>query len=347
MSFNSGTRRVAYHYAVIRNGVELCSIRAVAPPSIDMESTAEVKMSLRGSFAVPTEVDWLTDTLRPYITINSSEYPLGEYVISTVDEPYSMGTVHHELEGFDKGVRVKNMPLIYRPSFPYGKNYLEVVQELLLQCGIDRVLMEPCDAQLQTMREDWEIGDSSIKVINDLLSEINYNSLWFDLRGNARLTKYRQPLPELATHTYRADVVSIIKEESSRTLDSYSAYNDFLALVSSADYEEPLTARATNNDPASALSVPRIGRRTAPIVRLNNIAGQAELQEYVDNLCFRSMMTTEVVTFSTANMPHEVNEIIVLDHPQLKGVYEETEWSMKLEAGADMTHRGKRVIFLA
>lgn len=346
MSFESGTRRVAYRYAVIRNGAELCSIQAVAPPSIDMVAAAEVKTSLRGNFAVPPEVDWLTDLLRPYIIINGAEHPLGEYVISTVDEPYAFGTVHHELEGYDKGVKVKSMPLTARLTLGAGRYYLDVIQELLLGCGVDRLIVEPSNDWLQTAREDWEIGDSSIKVINELLAEINYNSLWFDLQGNARLTKYRQPIPELATHIYRADAMSIIKEESSRTLDSYNAYNDFLVLVSSPDYDAPLVARATNNNPASALSVPRIGRRTAPIIRLNNIAGQAALQEYVDNLCFKSMLTTEAVTFATANMPHEVNEIVVLDHPQLKGVFEETEWSMKLEAGADMKHKGKRVIFL-
>ena len=42
-------------------------------------------------------------------------------------------------------------------------------------------------------------------------------------------------------------------------------------------------ARATNDDPLSALSVQRIGKRTAPIIRLDNIASQAALQEYVDN----------------------------------------------------------------
>src|SRR5699024_7754291 len=70
LNFDGGKRRVEYRYAAIRNGVELCPIQAVGAPRITMQSTAEIKTSISGSFVVPEEVDFLTDTLRPYMVVD-------------------------------------------------------------------------------------------------------------------------------------------------------------------------------------------------------------------------------------------------------------------------------------
>ena len=58
------------------------------------------------------------------------------------------------------------------------------------------------------------------------------------------------------------------------------------------------------------------------------------------------MASAETVTWDTANLPHEVGEIVILQHPQLQGVYEETGWTLTLQAGARMSHTGKRVVYL-
>lgn len=343
--FDDGTRRVSYRYSAIRNGVEFAAMEAVETPEITAEASAEIKTAISGTFAVPPEVDWLTDTLRPYMVVDGEEYPLGEYVVTSVINRYNGDHIYSDLEGYDLGVRVKNGTLDQRITIAAGKKYLDAIQEQLLACGIQRVIMDPAGDTIQEYRADWEIGESRLKVVNDLLAEINYRSLWFDTTGTARLTKYRQPSPDLATKTYAAGEMSVIKDDTTSSLDSYGAYNDWIAVVSNPD-KSLMTARATNDNPVSALSVQRIGKRTAPIIRLDNIASQVALQEYVDNVKFRGMASTETVTWTTANMPHEVGETIILQHPHLQGVFEETGWTMRLEAGAEMQHTGKRVVYL-
>lgn len=346
LQFEDGTRRVSYRYAAIRDGVVFAGLEAVeGAPSISMEATGEIKTSIRGTFAVPPGVDWLTDTLRPAMVVDGMEYPLGEFVITSVIDRYNGHRVYSALEGYDLGVRVQNGTLDTRITIPWGKRYLEAIQEQLLACGIQRVLMDPGTDTIQEDRADWEIGESRLKVVNDLLAEINYRTLWFDTTGAARLTKYRQPSPELAARTYAAGEMSVIMDETTSSLDTYGAYNDWIAIVSNPD-KSLMTARATNDNPLSALSVQRIGKRTAPIIRLDNIASQAALQEYVDNVKFRGMASQETVTWSTANLPHEVGEVIILQHPHLQGVFEETAWEMTLQAGAEMRHTGKRVVYL-
>lgn len=344
--FEDGTRRVSYRYTAIREGVAYTALEAVdGAPSIRMDASGEIKTSLRGTFAVPPGVDWLTDTLRPAMVVDGIEYPLGEYVITSVVDQYNGARKYSALEGYDLGVRVKNGTLDRRITISRGSKYLDAIQEQLLACGIQRVMMDPCGDTIQEYRADWEIGDSRLKVINDLLAEINYRTLWFDAAGVARLTRYRPPASELATKTYAAGELSVIKDDTTSSLDTYGAYNDWIAVVSNPD-KSLMTARAANDSPLSALSVQRIGRRTAPVIRLDNIASQAALQEYVDNVKLRGMASQETVTWATANMPHEVGEIIILQHPHLQGVFEETAWEMTLQAGAEMQHTGKRVIYL-
>lgn len=344
--FEDGTRLVSYRCSAIRDGVEFSPVEMVGEgPTIVMESSGEVKTSIRGTFWVPSEVDWLTDTLRPYMAVDGEEWPLGEFVITSPINHHRSGIRYSELEGYDLGVNVQTGTLDQRITIASGTKYLDAVQEQLVACGIQRVILEPNSDYIRETRADWEIGESRLKVINDLLSEINYRSLWFDSTGAARLTKYQQPSPDLATKTYAAGEMSVIVDGTSSSLDSYGAYNDWIAVVSNPD-KSLMTARATNDNPLSALSVQRIGRRTAPIIRLDNIASQSALQEYVDNIKVRGMASQETVTWATANIPHEVGEVVILQHPHLKGVFEETGWEMSLKAGAEMKHTGKRVVYL-
>lgn len=344
--FEGGARRVSYRYAAIRDGVEYARVEAVGDaPSITMESTGEIKTSIRGTFAVSPDVDWLIDTLRPYMAVDGEEWQLGEFVITSALRRYRGGRAYYDMEGYDLGVRVKRGTLDERITIPAGKKYLEAIQEQLLTCGIQRVIMDPSGDLIQEPRADWEIGESRLAVVNDLLAEINYRTLWFDSTGAARLSKYKQPTSELAAKTYAAGELSVIAGETTSSLDSYGAYNDWIAVVSNPD-KTLMIARATNDNPMSALSVQRIGKRTAPIIRLDNIASEEALQEYVDNVKFRGMATQETVTWATANMPHEVGEVIILQHPDLDGIFEETAWEMELKSGAEMRHTGKRVIYL-
>lgn len=344
LRFEDGRREVHYRYIAKRNGVQYREFDAVGAPAITAQADAEVKTSIRGVFSVPEDVDWLTDSLCPYMVIDGAEYPLGEYVITSAVNQYRGGRVYASLEGYDQGVRVQNGTLDSRIILHQGRKYLEAIKEQLVICGIQQVIADPIDELLPEDRADWEIGESRLTLINALLAEINYRSLWFDSNGIARLTKYRQPSAELATKAYTADALSVIQDESTSSLDVYGAYNDWIVIVSNPD-KELMIARASNTNPTSALSVQRIGRRTAPIIRLDNIASQDALQEYVNNVRFKGMASAETVTWKTANLSHEVGEIVILQHPQLQGVYEETGWTMTLQAGAEMEHTGKRVVY--
>lgn len=352
LNFDGGKRQTEYRFAAIRNGVELCPVQAVGAPRITMQSTAEIKTSISGTFVVPEEVDFLTDTLRPYMVVDGEEHQLGEYVITSVTEQRENGIIKMSVTGYDLGVKVKMSTLDSRIVSQWEPLYMDVIMPNLVTAGIINVIADPCEDHMQGRRTDWDVGTSRLTLINDLLQEINFDTLWFDTTGAARLTKYQAPSADNATKIYRADEMSVIRAGVTSELDIYEAYNDWIVVVNDANRvvnypnNVVMTARATNDDPASKISVQRVGKRTAPIIYLNNIASQDALQEYVDKIKLQGMASTETVTWTTANMPHEVGEIVVLEHPQLQGVFEETAWTMTLQAGAAMTHTGKRLVYL-
>lgn len=342
-----GYRNVAYRLEAHRNGVKYADLYC-NNATISMVADGEIKTSLSASILLDNRINFLSDTICPYMEIDGVCYPLGEYIASTVSERYENGTSTLEIEAYDKGLVLQQTALEDRIYIPIGTKYTDYVGSLLTGAGISKAIISDSPQMMQTDREDWEIGTNYLEIINALLSEINYKNIWFDAEGNARVEKYQRPTDSNIDHRYSSGEMSLIQGPCSMSSDTYQAYNVFIALISSADYQEPLKAVSVNDDPNSPLSIIRRGRRiAAPVIKLNNIASQSELQEYVDNQRFASMVSTETIEFTTANLPgHGVGDVIAIDHEKLKGIYLETEWSMPLSYDGVMTHKARRLEYL-
>lgn len=330
---------------VIRNGVILKRLKVRGNPKIRMVQSAEVKTSLSGTIEYDGEMNSLTDRIRAFQIIDGVEYPVGEYLISSVETTTDQGGKYQAIEGFDLGLQVKQASTENRVYYQKGTKYLDIVKQILVSLGIDRVIEEPCDLALATDREEWEIGTSWLTIINTLLGEINYSSLWFDFSGYARLGKVRVASAASITQSYREGEYSILRDGIATSLDSYSAYNVFTVVVSNAD-KEVMVATAVNDSPVSSISTVNRGRRiSAPVEYLDEIASQEALQEYVENRKNQSMLSTETVTFGTAPIPtHQVGEVVALEANAAAGIYQETEWAITLGPDGDYSHTGKRVV---
>lgn len=345
--FENGARRFSRRVDVMRGGVVLTQLEIAEPPTVSMDTAAALKMSMAGTFRRNPAFRPLTDLLRPVLILDGIEYPLGEYVVSVAADVHEPARDLMRIEGYDRALLLQQSKLEERYHIDAGTKYTDAIQALLIADGITRVICDPSDVVFATSREDWEIGTDHLTIVNALLAEINYSDVWFDLSGVARLHRYAAPGVGNIRHTYEAGAMSIIAAEAESELDIYDAPNVFIAIVSNADYDEPMAARAVNDSPSSALSTIRRGRRIPIVERLNNIASQAELQAYVDNLRTRSMLSTEAVRFETAINPvHGVGDVLVLKHPALNSVYEETAWSITMESGANMTHAARRAMYL-
>lgn len=335
-----------FRFDIVENGVCIGQAFALNKPSVKCDSDAEVKMSLLGEFVLNIQdPNWLKARIKPYLIIGGKESSLGEYLISQADDcTDKKGVKFWQIKGMDLGRIPQRSRTEKRVLFQAGQRYTDIVQSILLELGISRIIAIQSDATLKNDRADWEIGTSWIKIINSLLAEINYQSLWFDTEGNARIQPHRQVDGTVIDHRYESGELSQIKPQVDISSDIYKAYNVFTAMVSSPEYEEPMIAVSVNDIPTSRISTVNIGRVQAPIEKLDDIANQEELQKYVDNLRFQSMCSTETISFRTALNQHQVRDIVSIHHPQASGIYQETQWKMTLSFDGEMTHTAQRVV---
>lgn len=340
----SDVKKMEFHLYVLHNGQQLGEANYIDSPTIMMDATAEIKKSFRANVILPDNTDIMNDAIEVDITINGNIFKMGEYYIGTATETtnsYGLTTV--EIEGYDGCYK----PSRYRTENIYhisaGEKYTQVVQSMLIESGVEKILVTDSPYTIKNDREDWEIGTSYLEIINDLLSEINYDSLWFDNEGYARIAPKRTAVSDSVDHVYKSGKYSVISENRTKETDVFSKYNVFIAYVDNADNESLMIAKAENNDASSILSIPRRGRIQAPPKRLDNIASQEELQAYVDNWRSQSMTSTESLTIQT-----ELDGIHnVLDTVQCEdNLYLESAWEMNLDAGSLMSHTLQREVFI-
>lgn len=349
MKFDTA-RRIGFRYEVIRSGSKVTELYAVSgsEPTVSMEYDAEIKMSLKGSFWNNPELDLLNDHIRPFVILDGKDYPLGEYIIATVSESYSKNGTQINIEAYDLTYQIKETRTETIIGISNGNRYTDVVQALIITSGIERLLPEGSAETIKTYREDWEVGTSHLKICNDLLQEINYNSVWCDLEGNIRITRYVPPSLREAQHTYSNNQFSVLRDEMTKETDLFEKFNVFQCIVSNPDYEKPMAAISANEDPGSILSTVRRGRRFSPVIKLDNISSQEELQNYADNLKLKSMQVNETISFTTAiNPEHTVGDIIALHNDYISGAFfEETAWSISMSYTSEMTHKARRIAYL-
>ena len=341
---------ISVEYLVLRNNVECTRLIADAETNaqISMDNTAEIKMTMTGDFEMKDQINTLVDRLQVIMHIDGTAHPLGKYVICSIEPKTTpAGRRVGSYTAYDLTYLVQGSKTEKRKYIAAGTKYTDALQNLLIESGITDYIIEPSDATIRTDREDWEPGTSRLTICNDLLAEINYNSLWMDLQGTIRCNKYRQATAENIAHSYSPGQYSMLYQETSQIIDTFNRANVFIRVVEDAENATPLRAESVNNDPDSALSTVNQLRRVVDYDTLDNIASQGELQAYVDNLKFKSLLATTETTFSTGPNPvHQAFDVIALSFGPDSGIYAETSWSIDLSAPYKMQHKGKRVMIL-
>lgn len=334
---------------VVRNGATLTTLHSLTPPSIDCDSGAAIKMSMSADFIADSSVNWLTDELLPIQVIDGKDYPVGYFPVGTVVTSHdSNGLETVSVEAYDRCMILNQTKTEAILHFSAGDSYLGVVESLLLEAGLALHVTSPNEAVLRTDREDWPIGTPYLTIINQLLAEINYASIWFDSRGYAHLEELKVPSVSNIKHCYtQTDKTRVLARPSVIEQDAFDAPNVFVAICANPDFEAPLIATAVNDNPMSALSVLRRGRRIVQVYQVNNVPDQAALEAYVSQRKFEGMMSSEIVTIETVKRPgHGVFDTVALSHPDASGIFQEVGWSMVLDNDSLMTHRLKRSVIL-
>ena len=358
------TRRDLIRFKMLRNGIEYGELYAGdSSPTLRCDSNGELKMSLQGSF-LPTvrdrdgkevETDWLNDEIKPVLVTDGTEEPLGVLMPAKVTPRKQKNVETLDIQAYDRCWRVRDMKVEGSIYLTAGTAYLTVVEEMLAASGIANILMTPSDATLTEDREDWETGTSYLKIINQLLGEINYKPLWFNASGFAIIEPISTPTAQNIQHIFtnqkrdprnpkETETISVIPTITRET-DLYEAPNVFICVCSNADKEGDMVAKTENTNPQSPLSIMRRGRRIATVVRVDNIASQEELEAYATKLLNDSMLSGETIRVETILLPgFGVADVTALRYDDTMGICIEKAWDMQLEIGGKMTHTLEKVV---
>lgn len=338
----TGSRHVTYRYERIGpTGASLGTLDCVTGGSISEDALADVHRSCTLTLWRP-DVVWATDSIRVWWRVTMpdggiAEWPLGTFALSA---PEYSGTGEVSVAGFDHGIRLRDDCVTTRHTLAAGAVYTVAVAALLTGYT---TRITASTATLPVARE-WPPGTQKHTIINDLLSAINYEGLWFDGRGVAVSRPYRPPNERPVDATYGDSTAPIVVRDSWRVArDTDAVPNRWIGVVSTPD-RAPLVSTVTNTDPASPTSTVARGGRIVAVTQECDAVDQATLDAIVLRWS-REASAYEHVTVDTLTVPvHEHRDMVGLVIPDL-GIhdrYTQTGWTVPLETGATMTHSLRR-----
>ena len=351
------------HFRMVRDDVTYGEIFAESSPTLRVNGNSEIKRSLQGTFlpyavddlATIQEIDWMRDEIKPCLIIDGVEYPLGILMPASITPTKSNGKTTLKIEAYDRCWRVRDYKVITRVSIAKGTKYTDAIESILAECGIARMVITPSELTFGSARDDWEQGTSYLSIVNELLGEMNYKSLWFDGSGTAIIEPASEPSVQYIKHSFidrkkdpanekEINMINIFPKVS-KTTDIYQKPNVFVCICSNPDLSTSYTYRMSNRNPESPLSIQRRGRQIVDVEQVNNIASSTALRDYTRRKLLESMTTGEIIEFQTLLQPDfGVDDVCSIAFEDLSGICIEHEWEMHLTPGGTMSHKLERVV---
>lgn len=379
-ALHAPNRQIAFRYDLLdsQNNYKR-ALTTVMGGSISYNSLAEIKRTARFSIKDDGTINFLSDRIKPYCRLwvppgrvlaryytflqasfpalheeirlapetgGWVEFPLGVFILSTPPRRAdAYGVVTREVEAYDLLQVLTDDKVEDRYTVTAGTNYIAAIKTLLDGAGLTQQNLTATDKTLPTDR-DWGPGTKKLHIINNLLSAINYRSLYIDEDGFAVAKPYVSPASRASEYTYRDDDQSVIFPGPEQSLDLFAVPNKWVLVVSEPD-RDPLTATYINDNPNSPTSTVSRGRTIVDYREYVEAADQATLNARAERIAFEASQVYEKVIFETAIMPmHSDSDVFTLEFSDLgiSAKYAETGWSFELRAGARMRHEIRRVV---
>lgn len=349
LTARQGTRMMTYRYDrldELNNYVE--PLDWVLSGSVANNSLADIKRTAKFTVLDRGTINYLKDRVRPWARLAMPdggvvEWPLGVFLLATptraLDE---VGVVTRDVDAYDQLLVLSQDKVGDRYSIAAGTVYTTAIATLTFGLASSIV---PSALTLPTAME-WEPGTPKLRILNDLLGAINYESAWFDEQGRLICRPYQSPAVRSSEYTYADDEASVRTGGANQTLDLFDVANKWVLVVSEAD-RAALTSTYTNTSTASPTSTVSRGRTIVDFRGSEDAADQTTLDAKAARYAFEASQVFEAIDFTTAAMPmHSNADVLTLDIPAL-GVaakYSEQSWELPLETGARMSHKVRRVV---
>jgi hypothetical protein len=344
---------VKFRYELLDNTDTKQGEVAVQSGRTALNSLAEIKRT--AVFQITEQegqdIDWLNDRIQPVFCLQMpdkgfAEWPLGIFLLPSPNRKDENNKIKRNIEAYDTSQILKEDKFTDRYRIAAGTKYTDAIISILSSAGIWKIKIIDHVGTLAADKE-FEIGTTKLQAINQLLSEINYTSLWVDENGYFVARPYALPSSREAEYEYRNNDISIIHPGSTESLDIFGLPNQWVRYVSNPDKGVTLRSVYTNDLASSPTSTVNRGRKIVDIESVDDMYDQSTLDAYVKRVACEASQVYAKFDFSTALMPHHsFLDCLFLEHT-LYGAsdkYIEYSWSMELQAGGKMTHSCRRVI---
>ena len=298
--------------------------------------------SIAGSWdVVSTDFDMFGDRLRPVMIINGQEYDFGDYMVIAAPLEDDGKEYLYDIEAYDETMILKESALTERKYYAAGTDYLEIINALLTDCGLSKVIEEPAGKNT-TIDHEYAIGTIYLDIINGLLDEIGYAHIYAGASGYVYLTN--RQTKTTADYIY-TDRNSTISDSIKTDTDIYTLPNVVVGFVSSPDIPAVMKYKRVNDNPESVISTVRRGYTVVESFELDDCPDMQTLQKSVNEKFMESTQATETASITT--MPdgnHPFGSFVSLGEKGENALFREVGWTV--DFGGKMTHQLERKAFV-
>lgn len=193
------------------------------------------------SLDLTRKLRWGIDLVRPWQSLTdratglTARWHLGAYVLTTPTSEIGEDEPVYQVQGFDR-LRLLEREVAAAYSVAAGVTYRQALLDVFAAAGLTGVLIEgsAADSTLPQAKSYPLIGTSTdpdqttspvtwLRIVNDLLTAINYRGVWADESGLFRCQAYLPPAERAPEWVFDADDrLTILSEERSVTEDVWA-----------------------------------------------------------------------------------------------------------------------------
>jgi hypothetical protein len=221
--------------------------------------------SVHGSASLTVEdngqaVDWLTVRIRPVITVQGyGDTALGVFLVSEAPEQWGDTGRAWPVKLLDKCTILDQDQVDAAYALDAGTVVTTAIVTLIASTGETNIAITPSAATLLNPLV-WPAGTTKLQIINDLLSTINYFSLFCNGDGQYRGEPYVKPANRPSVWDFLDGSDCIYDPAFSKDVDLFGIPNKVIAITQGDGVTAALVSSATNADPTSPYSTVRRGR---------------------------------------------------------------------------------------
>lgn len=347
---HASARNIRFEYELLdRFDVYKKTLDTVSDCTIDYSSLSTLRASANVKMKEDLTVDYLNDRIQPFCIFRKGNqeirFPMGIFLLNSPKRGDNDSTVYREIECYSKLQILSQDMFGERYFIPAGTNYIAAVAQIISSSGETKINLDPYSA-VTPVDKEFDIEMSKLNIINELLKEINYNSLNVDRDGYFISSPYVLPVDREIEYEYIDDEISVISPGAFEELDLFNVPNVFVRYLNNPE-RPPLRSVYENDNPDSITSISSRGRRIVDIRAVDDISSQGALDDLTIRDAYNASQIYGHLEFETAIMPfHDYLDCIYLRYQPLgiSGKYIETSWSIHCKAGAKMKHRARKVV---